>query len=90
MAGGEQADLAVILAEYDPISAELHWIVDHQASASDRRRNGAGTKWTNEQLLFHMVFGFMIVATLRYLVRIVIVLHGARPDLRAQRLHRPH
>ena len=29
-----------------------------------------GTKWTNEQLLFHMVFGYMVVQRLLVLVRL--------------------
>ena len=34
------------------------------------RRRSNGTRWTNEQLLFHMVFGYMIVRALLILVRI--------------------
>ena len=30
----------------------------------------SGTRWTNEQLLFHMVFGYMIVQRLLILVKI--------------------
>lgn len=30
-----------------------------------------GTRWTNEQLLFHMVFGFLVVRRLLRLVRLV-------------------
>lgn len=63
----------MILAGYDRVSDDLHWIIDH-ASKSDLHRKSAGTKWTNEQLLFHMVFGFMIVAALRNLVRVVAIL----------------
>ncbi|MGZ4565730.1 MAG: hypothetical protein ACXVFZ_02740 [Blastococcus sp.] len=33
------------------------------------RRGSAGTRWTNEQLLFHMVFGFLVVRRLLLLVR---------------------
>ena len=29
-----------------------------------------GTRWTNRQLLFHMVFGYLIVYTLRWIVRL--------------------
>lgn len=36
----------------------------------------AGTRWTNEQLLFHMVFGYMVVLRLLRLVRIF----GRLPD----------
>jgi DinB superfamily len=47
-----------------------------QASPADLRRASAGTRWTNEQLLFHMVFGYMIVNALLPLVR----LFGRLPD----------
>jgi hypothetical protein len=36
----------------------------------------SGTRWTNEQLLFHMVFGYMVVQRLLILVR----LFGRLPD----------
>jgi hypothetical protein len=39
--------------------------------AADLRRGSAGTRWTNEQLLFHMVFGYMVVRALLPLVRVV-------------------
>jgi hypothetical protein len=39
------------------------------ASATDLRRASDGTRWTNEQLLYHMVFGYMIVRALLILVR---------------------
>ena len=39
------------------------------AGPADLRRRSSGTRWTNEQLLFHMVFGFLIVRTLLPLVR---------------------
>jgi hypothetical protein len=41
-----------------------------QATAADLRRPSDGTKWTNEQLLFHMLFGYLIVRALLVLVRI--------------------
>src|SRR3954447_23602017 len=39
------------------------------ATAADLRRRSVGTRWTNRQLLFHMVFGYLVVRTLRPLVR---------------------
>lgn len=42
-----------------------------RASAEDLRRRSYGTKWTNEELLFHLVFGYMVVRALLPLVRIV-------------------
>ena len=40
------------------------------ATAEDRARRSNGTRWTNEQLLFHMLFGYLIVATLLPMVRL--------------------
>ncbi|WP_442543010.1 DinB family protein [Arthrobacter sp. KN11-1C] len=40
------------------------------ATLSDLRRKSDGTRWTNEELLFHMVFGYMIVRALLPLVRV--------------------
>ena len=42
---------------------ELHDLVA-AAGPADVRRRSNGTRWTNDQLLFHMVFGFMIVRRL--------------------------
>ena len=48
------------------------WLAD--ASDSDLRRRSSGTRWTNEELLFHMVFGYMVVQALLPLVRLFGVL----------------
>lgn len=39
------------------------------ASSDDLRRRSDGTRWSNRQLLFHMVFGYLIVLRLLPLVR---------------------
>lgn len=41
-----------------------------EAGDADFDRPSNGTRWTNEQLLFHMVFGFMVVQRLLPLVRL--------------------
>ncbi|GAA2136987.1 hypothetical protein GCM10009825_22700 [Arthrobacter humicola] len=41
------------------------------ATAADLRRASDGTRWTNEELLFHMVFGYMVVRVLLPLVHVV-------------------
>ena len=41
------------------------------ATPEDLRRRSNGTRWTNRQLLFHMVFGYLIVRTLMRLVHIL-------------------
>ncbi|SFT52797.1 DinB family protein [Arthrobacter sp. ov118] len=40
-----------------------------QTSDEELRRRSTGTRWTNEELLFHMVFGYMVVLALLPLVR---------------------
>ncbi|MDE8670010.1 hypothetical protein PY310_15640 [Pseudarthrobacter sp. H3Y2-7] len=42
-----------------------------QATAADLRRTSDGTPWTNEELLFHMVFGYMIVRALLPMVHVI-------------------
>ncbi len=44
------------------------------ATPGQLRRPSEGTRWTNEQLLFHMVFGFLIVRRLLPLVRVMSTL----------------
>lgn len=39
------------------------------ASPAELRQRSAGTRWTNEQLLFHMLFGYLLVRNLLWLVR---------------------
>src|SRR6478672_5642798 len=41
------------------------------ATAQDLRRRSDGTRWTNRQLLWHMVFGYLIVRTLMPLVHLL-------------------
>lgn len=40
------------------------------ASPETLHRRSAGTRWTNEELLYHMVFGYVVVRALLPLVRI--------------------
>ena len=47
--------------------ADFHQLIG-EASSGDLRRWSNGTRWTNRQLLFHMVFGYVIVRTLMPLV----------------------
>jgi hypothetical protein len=59
-----------ILAGYSRARRDLEaWL--EGATAEDLRRRSNGTKWTNEELLFHMVFGYMVVRALLPLVRTV-------------------
>ncbi|HYP44174.1 MAG TPA: DinB family protein [Propionibacteriaceae bacterium] len=47
-----------------------------KATKADLARQSAGTRWTNRQLLFHMLFGYLVVLRLLPLVRVF----GRLPD----------
>ena len=64
-----------IVAEMREADADFRVLVDNATSA-ELRRGSDGTKWTNEQLLFHMLFGYLVVRRLLPLVRIL----GRLPD----------
>ncbi|HET6732181.1 DinB family protein [Mycobacterium sp.] len=69
-------DRAQIAMDLERARAEFHRLL---AEADRRDAWGSpthGTRWTNEQLLFHMVFGYMVVQRLLILVR----LFGRLPD----------
>jgi hypothetical protein len=58
------------VTDYSRAMRELKgWL--ENATTSDLQRKSNGTRWTNEELLFHMVFGYMIVRTLLPLVRVI-------------------
>jgi hypothetical protein len=68
-AGGAPVDRAAIAREMDDARGRLHALLA-SADAADLRRASNGTRWTNEQLLFHMLFGYLVVRTLLPLVRL--------------------
>lgn len=59
---------ASIAEEIREARADFHRLAD-EATAAELRQRSSGTRWTNDQLLFHMLFGYMIVRTLLWLVR---------------------
>jgi hypothetical protein len=61
-------DRATLHDEMERARADLHRLLE-ESSAADLRRRSCGTRWTNGQLLFHMVFGYLVVRTLLPLVR---------------------
>ena len=61
-------DRAAISEDLEAARSRLHALLG-QADAADLRRRTNGTAWTNEQLLFHMVFGYLLVRNLLVLVR---------------------
>ena len=74
---GERAalDRQTVHEELERARATLHALVA-DASPADLRRASDGTRWTNGQLLFHMVLGYMVVRALLGLVRTF----GGLPD----------
>jgi hypothetical protein len=68
-------DRQVIHDEMEQAKTQFHRLLAN-ASAADLKRGSDGTRWTNEQLLFHMLFGYLVVRTLLGLVR----LFGRFPD----------
>lgn len=59
-----------IAADLAACRADLAYLLD-SAPPERLRASTKGTAWTNEQLLFHMVFGFLVVRRLLPLVRVV-------------------
>ena len=56
-----------VVDEMRRVQANFHQLVS-TTSADSLRRRSHGTRWSNRQLLFHMVFGYVIVRTLLPLV----------------------
>lgn len=56
-----------ICDELDRVRADFRDLLD-TATVAELRQPSEGTKWTNEQLLFHMLFGYLLVRNLRLLV----------------------
>jgi hypothetical protein len=63
-------DRANIVAEVRDAAADFRVLLDG-ATSRELRSGTDGTKWTNEQLLFHMLFGYLVVRRLLILVRIL-------------------
>ena len=61
-------DVARIIAEMEQARLDFHELVD-TARVAELRRPSNGTRWTNDQLLFHMLLGYLVVRALLWLVR---------------------
>ena len=59
-----------IADDLETCRGQLHGLLASAGPAELRRRSD-GTRWTNEELLFHMVFGLLIVRSLLPLVRVM-------------------
>ncbi|WP_405942610.1 DinB family protein [Streptomyces sp. NBC_00207] len=62
-------DRQAVHEDYERARQTFHRLLD---SASEEELSSAthGTRWTNEQLLWHMLFGYMVVLRLLLLVRV--------------------
>ena len=70
-------DREQVADELHDVRADFHVLVA-ELSRDDLSRRSNGTRWTNRQLLYHMVFGYMIVRTLQPLVHGLGRLHRSR------------
>jgi DinB superfamily len=63
-------DRSALVADLERVRADFHHLLEI-AEDDDWAKPSSGTRWTNEQLLFHMVFGYMVVQRLLILVRLI-------------------
>jgi hypothetical protein len=68
-------DRAAVRAEMDQARTDFHRLAS-DATPADLRRPSDGTRWTNQQLLFHMLFGYLLVPALLVLARVFARLPG--------------
>ncbi|MFI6147479.1 DinB family protein [Streptomyces sp. NPDC051109] len=69
MSGEPLVDRQLIHDELDRARVEFHQLLD-AAKPADLSLPTRGTRWTNEQLLFHMLFGYILIRPLLALMRI--------------------
>lgn len=69
MADASPVDRAKIAADLEHARREFHQLLADAERTDAWDKPTRGTRWTNEQLLFHMVFGYMVVLRLLILVR---------------------
>src|SRR5438132_2131121 len=84
-------DRSAVRAEMESSRLDFHRLIA-DATPADLRRPTDGTRWTNRQLLFHMLFGYLIVRALLVLARVFGLLPGAASKTFATLLdsaHRP-
>ena len=62
-------DRAALAADFERARADFQLLLS-SGNNVDWKKPTTGTRWTNEQLLFHMVFGYMIVQRLLILVKV--------------------
>jgi len=62
-------DRAAAHRALDDARDEFHRLLD-TADGTELRRRSKGTRWTNKQLLFHMLLGFLILRALALLIHL--------------------
>ena len=62
-------DRQAVHDELERVRADFHRLLA-DADAADLARATSGTRWSNEELLFHMLFGYLVVRALLPLVRL--------------------
>ena len=71
MAGNGTVNRAALAEDLERVRGELHRLLADAERDDAWTKPTRGTRWTNEQLLFHMVFGYMVVQRLLLLVRVL-------------------
>jgi DinB superfamily len=72
---GQPPDRQSIHVELERVRADFRHLVARATPVALRRRTN-GTRWTNQQMLWHMAFGYLVVQRLFPLVR----MFGRLPD----------
>jgi hypothetical protein len=67
---GELFDRQKIRDELQDRREIFHATLD-SSSAEDLKRPSNGTRWTNEELLFHLLFGYVVVVVLIGMVKLL-------------------
>ena len=66
---GQLVSKQAVRNELESARLTFHRVLDSMSPA-DLRRPTKGTKWNNEELLFHMLFGYLIVLSLIPIVKL--------------------
>ncbi|UQX01873.1 hypothetical protein [Streptomyces sp. RerS4] len=69
MTGEPAVDRQVLLEELERARTAFHLLLD-TATEAELHRPTEGTRWNNEQLLFHMLFGYILMRPLLILMRV--------------------
>lgn len=70
-----RVDTQAVHEDFERVRVAFRALLDGATEAELRRRSN-GTRWTNRQLLFHMLLGFLIMLALLALARVVGRLPG--------------